>query len=174
MRHEAGMNHVHAAPPSTAAGGVLSRSAFRATFDNVRLAIETAMTTLDPLNLPEEEKSSIEIALAEALNNVVEHAYPPGSPGEVKLVLRHGRAGLLVEIRDNGKPMPNGRTPDGTHPTDAQPSNDLPEGGFGWYLIRELARDLVYDRENGENFLIFRLAVGRNSLKRQVPPANIA
>ncbi|MBT8413572.1 MAG: ATP-binding protein [Boseongicola sp.] len=155
------MNHVRADPPATAAGGVLSRSAFRATFENVRLAIENAMLTLEPLNLREEEKSSVEIALAEALNNVVEHAYPDGTPGDVKLVLRHGRAGLLIEIRDNGRPMPNGRTPDGNHPTDSEPHNDLPEGGFGWFLIRELARDLVYDRENGENFLIFRLAVGR-------------
>lgn len=161
MRHDAGMNHVRADPPATAAGGVLSRSAFRATFENVRLAIENAMLTLEPLNLREEEKSSVEIALAEALNNVVEHAYPDGTPGDVKLVLRHGRAGLLIEIRDNGRPMPNGRTPDGNHPTDSEPHNDLPEGGFGWFLIRELARDLVYDRENGENFLIFRLAVGR-------------
>ena len=163
MRHDAGMNHVRADPPATAAGGVLSRSAFRATFDNVRLAIEAAMTTLEPLNLPPEEASSVEIALAEALNNVVEHAYPDDTPGEVKLVLRHGRAGLLVEIRDSGRPMPNGRTPEGTHPTDREPSNNLPEGGFGWFLIRELARDLIYDRENGENFLIFRLAVGRKT-----------
>ena len=167
MHPDARMNHVRAAPPSTAAGGVLSRSAFRATFENVRLAIENAMSTLEPLSLPEEEASSVEIALAEALNNVVEHAYPADAPGIVKLVLRHGRAGLLVEIRDNGKPMPNGRTPAGTHPTDAHPSNDLPEGGFGWFLIRELARDLVYDRENGENFLIFRLAVGRNAQSPQ-------
>ena len=163
MRHDAGMNHVRADPPATAAGGILSRSAFRATFENVRLAIENAISTLEPLNLPDEEKSSVEIALAEALNNVVEHAYPDGTPGDVKLVLRHGRAGLLIEIRDNGRPMPNGRTPKGNHPTESHPGNDLPEGGFGWFLIRELARDLVYDRENGENFLIFRLAVGRKN-----------
>jgi serine/threonine-protein kinase RsbW len=91
---------------------------------------------------------------------VVEHAYPPDAPGEVKLVLRHGRAGLLIEIRDTGKPMPNGKTPLGIHPNETQPREPLPEGGFGWFLIRELARDLVYDRENGENFLIFRMAVG--------------
>ncbi len=160
MPHDATMNHVRATPPATAAGGVMSRTAFRATFENVRLAITTAMDTLVSLNLTEEETSSVEIALAEALNNVVEHAYPNGAPGEVKLILRHGRAGLLIEIRDNGKEMPNGRTPEGQHPTDRQPRNNLPEGGFGWFLIRELARDLVYDRENGENFLIFRMSVG--------------
>jgi len=169
MPHDAAMNHVRADPPATAAGCVLSRTAFRATFDNVRLAIKNAMSALEPLNLPQDEASSVEIALAEALNNVVEHAYPEGAPGDVKLVLRHGRTGLLIEIRDSGKPMPNGRTPAGHHPTDRHPKNNLPEGGFGWFLIRELARDLVYDRENGENFLIFRLAVGKKNKPVQSP-----
>ncbi|MEK6216404.1 MAG: ATP-binding protein [Boseongicola sp.] len=159
MPHDAAMNHVSAAPPATAAGGVLSRTAFRATFDNVRLAVETAMSTLQPLDLSIEDASSIEIVLAEALNNVVEHAYPPEHPGDVKLVLRHGRAGLLIEIRDRGKPMPNGRTPDGEHPADAAARNHMPEGGYGWFLIKQLARDMVYDRENGENFLIFRMSL---------------
>jgi len=160
MPHDAAMNHIGAAPPATAAGGVLSRTAFRATFDNVRLAIEKAMSTLEPLDLSVEDAGSIEIVLAEALNNVVEHAYPPEQLGDVKLVLRHGRAGLLIEIRDRGKPMPNGRTPDGEHPADAASKNSMPEGGYGWFLIKQLARDMVYDRENGENFLIFRIPLG--------------
>ena len=57
--------------------------------------------------------------------------------------------------------MPNGRAPLGDNPRDYARADELPEGGFGWFLIRELAHDLVYDRENGENFLIFRMAIGR-------------
>ncbi len=159
MRHDRPMSHVSADPPATAAGGVLSRTAFRATFDNVRLAVERAMETLETLKLTYDDRNAIELILAEALNNVVEHAYPPGQPGNVKLVLRHGRAGVLIEIRDTGKPMPNGRTPLGVHPMEKSPDESLPEGGYGWFLIRQLARDVVYDRENGENFLIFRVAV---------------
>lgn len=162
MPHDAAMNHAGSAPPATAAGGVLSRVAFRATFENVRLAIKRVMDDIGPLNLDGDERASVELVMAEALNNVVEHAYRPDDAGEIKLVLRHGRAGLLVEIRDNGKPMPNGRTPVGNHPSDENGHSDLPEGGFGWFLIRELAKDLIYDRENGENFLIFRMAVGRD------------
>ena len=159
MRHDRPLGHVSADPPATAAGGVLSRTAFRATFDNVRLAVERAMQTLSPLQLDADDVNSVELILAEALNNVVEHAYPPGQPGNVKLVLRHGRAGVLIEIRDTGKPMPNGRTPLGLHPLEKTPEDALPEGGYGWFLIRQLARDVVYDRENGENFLIFRVAI---------------
>ena len=32
----------------------------------------------------------------------------------------------------------------------------MPEGGYGWFLIRELVQDLVYDRQNDENILFFR------------------
>ncbi|MEM9970533.1 MAG: ATP-binding protein [Pseudomonadota bacterium] len=160
MRHDPAATHVSADPPATAAGGVLSRTVFRATFENVRLAISKAKDAMAPLKLTDEDESSIELILAEALNNVVEHAYPPGHDGNVKLVLRHGRAGLLIEIRDTGRPMPNGRTPLGLHPHENHPENALPEGGYGWYLIRQLTTDVVYDRENGENFLIFRVPVG--------------
>ena len=161
MPHDAAMNHARATPPVTAAGGVVSRTSFRATYQNVRTAIENALSALQPLNLTDEEMNSIELVLAEALNNVVEHAYEESHMGEIKLVLRHGRAGLLVEIRDAGKPMPNGKTPVGEHPSPKLNGHELPEGGFGWFLIRELARDLIYDRENGENFLIFRIATGK-------------
>jgi len=142
MPHDAAMNHVRADPPSTAAGGVLARTPFRARFENGRLGVENAMSLLDPLGLSDEETSSGKIALAEVLNNVVEHAYPDGVPGDVKLVLRHGHAGLLVEISTSTKPMPNGHTLLGQHPTDLQPNNDLPKGGFGWFCIRDTCKRL--------------------------------
>ncbi|WP_280514091.1 hypothetical protein [Allosediminivita pacifica] len=33
----------------------------------------------------------------------------------------------------------------------------LPEGGFGWFLIHELARELAYRHDGGMNRLTFRL-----------------
>lgn len=160
MPRDAAMNHVRADPPSTAAGGVLARTPFRARFENGRLGIEIAMSLLDPLGLSDVATSSGKIPLQEALNNVVEHASPDGAPGDAKLVVRHGRAELSVEIRNSAKPMPNGHALLGQHPTDLQPNNDLPKGGFGWFHIREPAKDFVYDRKNGDRFLIFRMAIG--------------
>jgi serine/threonine-protein kinase RsbW len=40
------------------------------------------------------------------------------------------------------------------------PLGDMPEGGFGWLIIRQLARDVAYVREDGVNQLSFRIAVG--------------
>ena len=132
---------------------------FTSTFENVRDAIAAATHQLKPLNLGAEDLHSVQLVLAEALNNVVEHAYDENHPGEVTLILRYGRAGLLVEVRDRGKAMPHGRPPVGDEPSEDAARRNLPESGFGWYLIREIARDLIYDRRDGENFLIFRMTV---------------
>ena len=101
------------------------------------------------------------IVLAEALNNVVEHAYPDPGSGMVRLLIRQRPRALMVEIRDYGKPMPQGRAPIGNHPmTEFHQHDAMPEGGYGWFLIREIVRDLVYDRRNDENFLLFRITIG--------------
>ncbi len=65
---------------------------------------------------------------------------------------------LMIEIADKGRPMPKGRAPIGNHPMSEFCKDDaMPEGGFGWFLIREIVRDLVYDRRDGENILLFRI-----------------
>lgn len=161
MRHET-VNH-----PDAGAGdrqiteGVVVDMSFKATFRWVRRAVHETMDSLEGRGLTAEEMGSVEIVLAEALNNVVEHAYPPDEPGDIKLTLRLRRSGVMVEIRDRGRPMPNGRAPLGNHPMTEFDHDPMPEGGYGWYLIRELVQDLIYDRRDGENFLVFRLAIGK-------------
>ena len=44
--------------------------------------------------------------------------------------------------------------------TPFRPIGALPEGGFGWLIIRRLAHDVRYLRQSGVNELSFRLAVG--------------
>ncbi len=90
--------------------------------------------------------------LAEVLNNVAEHAYGrAGWAGGGGGVGRPG--GVRCRVTDRGHPMPGGEPPEGLLPA-VQP-HDLPEGGFGWFLIRELSRDLRYARIGGENVLSF-------------------
>ena len=139
--------------------GTLLEKRFPATYEDVRNTIIEAGQALKPLHLNDEDLSSVEIVLAEALNNVVEHGYS-ASGGDIYLKLRRHRAGILIQIMDWGRPMPGGRTPAGAHPATSSRMEHLPEGGYGWFLIRELARDLIYDRDEGENILIFRLALG--------------
>ena len=126
----------------------------------VRTALARMMQALEPLQLDIEESGTVELVLAEALNNIVEHAYPPGdTPGPISLTCVHGCSGLETTIVDSGRPMPNGRTPVGDAVNVDVDLSDLPEGGFGWFLIKDLAKDVVYRRQGSENHLSFRLAV---------------
>lgn len=100
-------------------------------------------------------RSSAEIVLAEVLNNIVEHAYAM-APGEIEVTLKVDAGMLECSIADCGKPMPGGQLPESAAPALGN-LTDLPEGGFGWLLIRTLARDLEYSRLDGRNRLSFRL-----------------
>ncbi len=123
----------------------------------IRRAIHEVEDVLSDAGISAENIGSISIVLAEALNNVVEHAFADGQEGEITLVIRARNKSLMFEVRDGGRPMPQGRAPSGTNPADGHDQlATMPEGGFGWFLIRELVQDLIYDRKDGENLLLFR------------------
>lgn len=127
----------------------------------VRDALESFLEKISPLTLDVEEVGTVELVLAEILNNIVEHAYPEGSPsGPIFINCAQQTDGLAVEIRDHGKAMPNGQMPIGQLSSNEVDLEDLPEGGFGWFLIQHLARDVSYERVGDENLLKVRLAVG--------------
>ncbi|WP_126978958.1 ATP-binding protein [Frigidibacter oleivorans] len=106
------------------------------------------------------DRGAVEIVLAEALNNVVEHAYA-GNDGRIALRLTVAPREVRIRIGDSGRPMPGLVLPRGLCPHRLLHGDvcDLPEGGFGWLLIRELASGLRYRQQDGRNLL--RLVVRR-------------
>ncbi|MEX0350906.1 MAG: ATP-binding protein [Paracoccaceae bacterium] len=96
----------------------------------------------------------IRIALTEALNNIVEHAYSPRAPGRIRVSIYAASKVVEIGLSDFGTPLPlrnlSART---LPPPDPQ---DLPEGGFGWHLIRTLADQIAYERREGCNHLSLR------------------
>lgn len=139
--------------------GIIVSQSFPSDFRWVRRTIHQATDALSKEGLSAEAVGSVEIVLAEALNNIVEHAYDEANPGKINLVIKQRRSSLLFEISDKGNPMPNGRAPLGNHPMSEFSTDPMPEGGYGWFLIRELVRDLIYDRREDHNYLIFRMAI---------------
>lgn len=99
--------------------------------------------------------SNAEIVLAEVLNNIVEHAYAT-TTGDIALKVHRTDAGLACEVTDWGVEMPGLTLPQGAFQALGE-IDDLPEGGFGWFLIRSLVEGLIYRREMGENRLSFLL-----------------
>ncbi|GGE45470.1 hypothetical protein GCM10011360_35820 [Primorskyibacter flagellatus] len=126
----------------------------------VRGALQELVCQLETLPLDPEELGTVELVVAEALNNIVEHAYGGQRAGDVRLYWTAGATGLHLRITDDGSPMPDGRLPVGGTPGTWDHLSLVPEGGFGWFLISGLARNIVYRRDRGQNVLTFRLAVG--------------
>jgi len=146
-------------PTSAPDRKTIVRAEFSGTPDGVRDALRKIRSGLTAFQVGGEEAFSAELVIAEALNNVVEHALEGTEHPVFRLSLRQSQNGVLVEIRDRGRPMPADRPPLGAAPSLSVDPAALPEGGFGWFLIRELARDLEYRRIAGENRLSFRLAI---------------
>lgn len=124
---------------------------------SVRGALRSAMHALRAMEIEQDVTGVVEIVLAEVLNNVVEHAYASHGRGVVELEVTQVGDMLEFCIRDDGAPMPGETLPTGqVHDLDVAP-DDLPEGGFGWFMIRELTQDLRYLRSGNRNELRFRM-----------------
>lgn len=155
-------------PDETAATNTEPLQKFEIHFESGELAVRQALqqfiASLSPLHLGVEEKGMVELVMAEVLNNIVEHAYPdPAQVGPICIVCVHQSNGLLVEICDSGHAMPKERLPIGRLASVDVDLQDMPEGGFGWFLIQHLAKDVSYQRVGNENYLNMRLAVGCSS-----------
>lgn len=142
-----------------------SLPAFEITLDSracaVRGALRQILQGLAPLELEQEEADAVELVMAEVLNNVVEHAYSADSrQGNIIVRCTHQLDGLFIHVVDHGVAMPDGKIPLGALSSNDVALEDMPEGGFGWFLIRHLARDVAYERGKGENRLFLRMAVG--------------
>ena len=122
----------------------------------VRAALRAALARF-VRQVSAEEAGTMELVLAEVLNNIVEHAFAEGGPGRIELTITRDALGLTCRVEDDGAPMPGGLLPAGRLPSNAVAVEDLPEGGFGWFLIRDLTRELSYVRDGGRNLLLFRL-----------------
>ncbi|WP_085977144.1 ATP-binding protein [Roseobacter sp. AzwK-3b] len=144
-------------PPARATKGKLTLR-FSGATDNIRAALRQARRHLATLPVPEDRLATIELVLAEALNNVAEHAYAGTRPGPVTLNARHDGDRLCIVLRDMGRPLPGLVPPIGAPPDVNRPVDDLPEGGFGWFLIRDLTDHVDYVRHGSENRLTLEFA----------------
>ncbi|WP_420328037.1 ATP-binding protein [Mameliella sp.] len=123
------------------------------TAEDVRATLTGINALLQGQEMAPPPDSNWELVVAEVLNNIVEHAYEDRAGGDILLRLVFTPDRLSVESTDFGLPMPSGTPPSGA-PADLDvPVEDLPEGGFGWFLIRSLSENLDYRHDGDSNRL---------------------
>ena len=136
---------------------------FEAEPESVRRALHQLMVQLQLHGLGPDLLGSIEIVVAEALNNIVEHAHAT-CQGVISLRARTVAQQVQFELLDQGLPMPGGELPKGLAAVVDVVVDDLPEGGFGWFLIRSLSQDLRYSRDGDTNRLSFSMPLQPHSI----------
>lgn len=129
---------------------------FPATQSGAREGVVGVVSELAHEGLEREALGTVEIVLAEVINNIVEHAYSKKESGSVQVHYCLTQEALRVRVLDEGDALPNEKLPQGVLPSLDVAQEDLPEGGFGWSLIRALASDVRYNREAGQNRLALR------------------
>ena len=93
---------------------------------------------------------NLNLALEEAVSNVILYAYPKDTVGEVDVhaVVLEDRIDFTVS--DGGVPFDPTATPDPDLEADVK---DRPIGGLGIFLVKRIMDRVSYARENGKNIL---------------------
>ena len=104
--------------------------------------------------LSEQELWAVELALGEALANVIRHAYGGRPDQEIRLALTIDAERLVLEIRDSAAPFAPEAVP-------AEQLDPLRTGGYGLQLIDELMDDVLYTA--ADNGGLIRMVKLRNA-----------
>lgn len=108
------------------------------------------------------EVDALELAVCEAANNAIKHAYEGRADRLVRVSVAVDGTGLVICVTDQGKPIGD-RSKLGNELPLAQSIDELPEGGMGLYLIRNAADSVGYKAGDTGNTLVIRKAFGRGS-----------
>ncbi len=124
-------------------------------------AVRTLLTDLgDRLSgqVDEATLARLELCLAEALNNIVEHGYQENPNGEILVDTDWDGEAVRTRITDFGRSSQdaNGAYPE---PVQGQP-DDLKEGGYGLSLIHTIASRIDYNSEGGRNTTTIWQSIG--------------
>ncbi|MEM6480506.1 MAG: ATP-binding protein [Pseudomonadota bacterium] len=137
---------------------VVFETEFESSPNNVRDALAGLRSCLDKIQTDDNFAGSVEIAAAEALNNVVEHAYRNADIGPIKIATYMDQSTLYLAIVDSGAPLPDTLPPSKRTFEKPDKADEPPEGGFGWNLIMHLCSDVRYQRLSNRNHLLLRFA----------------
>jgi len=107
-------------------------------------------TIADEKQLEQGLAMSLNLALEEAVTNVIMYAYPEGADGlvEVEAILKPKELEFI--ITDSGKPFDPTAAPEADTTLSAE---NRPIGGLGIYLVRNIMDSVKYKRNDGKNIL---------------------
>ena len=95
-------------------------------------------------------RSGIQLAIEEAVVNVMEHAFPKETEGDISLTVNTTHNTLIIELRDNGIAFDPTLFPKVDIDLNIEQRKI---GGLGIHLIRHYMDELHYERKGNQNIL---------------------
>ncbi|MCR4569928.1 MAG: ATP-binding protein [Bacteroidales bacterium] len=113
--------------------------------------LETFMEAIaEDMNLDPALALNLNLALEEAVTNVISYAYPKGTDGLVEIDAVLQEKSLEFIIADSGTPFDPTARPDADITLSVE---ERPIGGLGIYLVRQIMDEIHYSRVDGKNRL---------------------
>lgn len=107
----------------------------------------------ETLSLSTETTMHINLALEEAISNIIMYAYPQEEEHEIYLKVNATKQQLIFLLTDNGLSFNPTDVPDVDLSLSAE---ERQIGGLGIFLIRSIMNEVSYQRLDGENRLIMK------------------
>lgn len=101
-----------------------------------------------------EEMEDMKVAVGEACNNAVLHAYQSDSPGTVSLAFEHTEHELRIAVKDEGGGFDPETAVRQTSPLEGKTLEEAQAGGLGLYMMQALMDDVEIRTEQGTEVIL--------------------
>lgn len=139
--------------------------------NNVRLVIPAQAEYMDVVRLclygiatksgfSFEEIEDLKVAVAEACNNAVLHAYPEQSEGVIEISFEQQDKSLTVKVKDHGLSFNHGNALKHAAPIQADEAKELQVGGLGIYLMKALMDEVSVQTDQGTEVTLIKYKSG--------------
>ena len=129
--------------------------------DQVRLIRAAMAGMLDHLGVIEADILSLELAVTEIVNNIVEHGYAGADDQPIKVRIQLRESVVQVEVIDHARPFPEGerhRLVDELMPLEDADEDWAPRG-HGLQIVRRIVDSVVLECGGTQNVLTLRKKV---------------
>lgn len=104
-----------------------------------------------------EEIEDMKVAVAEACNNVVVHAYDSNEPGNIDVAFVMDDSGLKIVVKDEGKSFDYSRTSHQASSFHDKSLSEIHAGGLGIFMMQALMDDVTVNTDNGTEVTLTKL-----------------
>jgi serine/threonine-protein kinase RsbW len=121
--------------------------------DHVWIVRVTVGAVLVELKVAEDDCLHVQFALAEAINNCIEHSYHNREDGDIDFSFLVSEDQISIDIEDDGTPLPLTSIEELLKKPVAEPIPGAPilSGGRGLQIIRDTMTSVRFSREGNRN-----------------------